>query len=88
MRLLSGSAPQRRHAATTTRSGSRPRSWWITSTSKCVALNKIVGEARAIVVTGGIERAIQYFHSFRDYLLERRSRYQAIVAFSVDHQYR
>ncbi len=52
-----------------------------------LALNKIGGEARAMVVTGGIERAIQYFHHFRDYLKERKSRYQPIVAFSGEHEY-
>jgi type I restriction enzyme, R subunit len=52
-----------------------------------LALNKIGGEARAMVVTSGIERAIQYFHAIRDYLLERKSRYQAIVAFSGEHEY-
>ena len=53
-----------------------------------IALNKIGGQARAMVVTGGIERAIQYFHAFRDYLKERKSPYQAIVAFSGEHEYR
>jgi type I restriction enzyme R subunit len=38
-------------------------------------------------VTSGIERAIQYFQAFRDYLAERKSRYQAIVAFSGEHEY-
>ena len=38
-----------------------------------LALNKIGGQARAMVVTSGIERAIQYFHAFRDYLGERKS---------------
>ena len=52
-----------------------------------LALNKIGGEARAMVVTTGIERAIQYFHAIRDYLTERKSRYQAIVAFSGEHEY-
>ena len=33
-----------------------------------IALNKIGGQARAMVVTSGIERAIQYFHAIRDYL--------------------
>jgi type I restriction enzyme R subunit len=47
-----------------------------------LALNKIGGEARAMVVTSGIGRAIQYFHAIRDYLAERKSRCQAIVAFS------
>ena len=52
-----------------------------------LAKNKIGGQARAMVVTNGIERAIQYFHAIRDYLAERKSRYQAIVAFSGDHEF-
>ncbi|HEX5445122.1 MAG TPA: type I restriction endonuclease subunit R, partial [Pirellulales bacterium] len=52
-----------------------------------IALNKIGGQARAMVVTSGVERAIQYFHAFRDYLQERKSPYQAIVAFSGEHEY-
>ncbi len=52
-----------------------------------LALNRIGGEARAMVVTSGIERAIRYFHAIRDYLAERKSRYQAIVAFSGEHEY-
>lgn len=48
---------------------------------------KIGGQARAMVVTSGIERAIQYFHAFKDYLIERKSPYQAIVAFSGEHEY-
>src|SRR3989442_8139593 len=43
-----------------------------------IALNKIGSQARAMVVTSGIERAIQYFHAFREYLKERKSPYQAI----------
>ena len=52
-----------------------------------LALNKIGGQARAMVVTSGVERAIQYYHAFRDYLQERKSRCQAIVAFSGEHEY-
>jgi type I restriction enzyme R subunit len=52
-----------------------------------LAQNKIGGEARAMVVTNGIERAIQYFHAIRDYLKERKSRCQAIVAFSGEHEF-
>jgi type I restriction enzyme R subunit len=52
-----------------------------------IAAGKIGGQARAMVVTSGIERAIQYFHAFRDYLIERKSPYQAIVAFSGEHEY-
>ena len=44
-------------------------------------------QARAMVVTSGIERAIQYYHAIRDYLAERKSPYQAIVAFSGEHEY-
>ena len=52
-----------------------------------MAAGKIGGQARAMVVTSGIERAIQYFHAFKTYLLERKSPYQAIVAFSGEHDY-
>ena len=52
-----------------------------------LAAGKIGGQARAMVVTSGIERAIQYFHAFKTYLVERKSSYQAIVAFSGDHEY-
>ncbi len=52
-----------------------------------LAQNKIGGAARAMVVTNGIERAIQYFHAIRDYLKERKSRYQAIVAFSGEPEF-
>ena len=52
-----------------------------------LALNKIGGKARAMVVTGGIERAIQYYRAIRQYLLERKSPHQAIVAFSGEHKY-
>jgi type I restriction enzyme R subunit len=53
-----------------------------------IAQKKIGGKAKAMVVTSGIERAIQYFHAFRDYLTETKSRYQAIVAFSGEHEYK
>jgi type I restriction enzyme R subunit len=52
-----------------------------------MALNKIGGKARAMLVCNGIERAIQYFHAFKAYLEERKSPYQAIVAFSGEHEY-
>ena len=48
---------------------------------------KVGGQARAIVATGGIERAIQYYHAIANYLRERKSPYQAIVAFSGEHEY-
>ena len=52
-----------------------------------IALNKIGGQARSMVVCSGVQRAIQYFHAIRDYLKERKSPYQAIVAFSGEHEY-
>jgi len=52
-----------------------------------LAANKIGGQARAMVITSGIERAIQYFHAFQNYLAERKSPYKAIVAFSGVHDY-
>lgn len=52
-----------------------------------IAKGKIGGQARAMVVTGSIERAIQYFHAFQAYLSERKSPYRAIVAFSGEHEY-
>ncbi len=52
-----------------------------------LAQNKIGGNARAMVVTNGIERALQYYHAIKDYLDTRKSRYSAIVAFSGDYQF-
>ena len=52
-----------------------------------LARRKIGKQARAMVVTGGVERAIKYFHAIREYLEERKSPYQAIVAFSGEHEY-
>jgi len=52
-----------------------------------MATGKIGGQARAMVITSGIGRAIQYYHAFKEYLVERKSPYQAIVAFSGEHEY-
>lgn len=52
-----------------------------------IAPGKIGGKARAMVVTSGIERAIQYFHAIKAYLIDRKSPYQAIVAFSGEHEF-
>ena len=54
---------------------------------RVLARRKIGGEARAMVVTGGIERAVQYFHAIRAYLAERKSPYRALVAFSGEHEF-
>jgi type I restriction enzyme, R subunit len=52
-----------------------------------VATLKIGGQARAMVVTGGIHRAIQYFHAISDYLKERKIPWKCIVAFSGEHEF-
>ena len=52
-----------------------------------LAKNKIGGKARAMVITGGIKLAIEYFDAIRSYLEERKSPWKAIVAFSGEHEY-
>ncbi len=52
-----------------------------------LSLNKIGGEARAMVVTSGIERAVQYYHAVQAYLAETKSPHRAIVAFSGEHEF-
>jgi len=52
-----------------------------------LAAGKIGGQARAMVVTSGIERAIQYYQAIKTYLIERKSPYETIVAFSGEHDY-
>ena len=48
---------------------------------------KIGGQARAMVVTSSINRAITYYYAIRECLAERKSPYRAIVAFSGEHEY-
>ncbi len=52
-----------------------------------IGQRKIAGEARAMVVTGGIRRAIEYYHAISKYLTEQKSAYKAIVAFSGEHEF-
>jgi type I restriction enzyme R subunit len=49
--------------------------------------NKIGGQARAMVVTNGIERAIQYYHAIQAYLKDRKSKFESLVAFSGEHEF-
>jgi len=51
------------------------------------AARKIGNKARAMIICSGIARAIQYFHAVSAYLIERKSPYRAIVAFSGEHEY-
>lgn len=48
---------------------------------------KIGGQARAMVVCGSVERAIDYYHVIARYLSDLHSPYKAIVAFSGDREY-
>ena len=50
-------------------------------------LQKIGGQARAMVVTSSIHRAISYYDAIRAYLVERNSPYRAIAAFSGEHEH-
>ena len=72
---------------TSTRSGSRPRSWSTTSTSRSSPSARSTARRGRWWSPTGSERAIQYFHAIRDYLKERKSPYQAIVAFSGEKDY-
>ena len=50
-------------------------------------MSKIGGKARAMVVTGGIERAIEYYYAICGCLEARKSHFKAIIAFSGDKEY-
>jgi len=52
-----------------------------------ITKGKIGGQARAMVVTAGIERAIDYYYAICSCLKDRNSPYKAIVAFSGDKEY-
>ena len=49
---------------------------------------KIGGQARAMVVTGSVNHAIEYFYAFQAYLKEINSPFKAIVAFSGEREYK
>lgn len=51
-----------------------------------LAKRRIGGQARAMVVTNGIKNAIQYYRAISAYLAECKSEYEAIVAFSGEHE--
>ncbi|MDR2697267.1 MAG: DEAD/DEAH box helicase family protein [Holophagales bacterium] len=52
-----------------------------------IAKGKIGGKARCMVVTAGVERAIDYYHAIMRCLKDRGSPCKAIVAFSGDREY-
>ncbi|MDG0277023.1 type I restriction endonuclease subunit R [Klebsiella pneumoniae] len=54
--------------------------------SQVVGKHKIGGKARAMIVCNGISRAIDYFREVSDYLIQIKSPYKAIVAYSGDFE--
>jgi type I restriction enzyme R subunit len=52
-----------------------------------IAKGKIGGQARCMVVTSSIERAIEYYYAICHCLEVRKSPYKAIIAFSGDKEY-
>jgi type I restriction enzyme R subunit len=52
-----------------------------------IAKGKVGGQARAMVVTSSILRAIEYYHAINRCLEARKSPYKAIIAFSGDKEY-
>lgn len=53
---------------------------------KVIARGKIGGQARAMVATNGIDRAIDYFRAISAYLITRKSSYRAVIAFSGERE--
>ncbi len=56
--------------------------------NQVISKGKIGGQARAMVVTAGIERAIDYYFAITRLLRKRRSQFKAIVAFSGEKDYK
>lgn len=54
--------------------------------SQVLAKRLVSGKARAMIVTGSILRAIEYFKAFEKALAEIKSPHKAIVAFSGEHE--
>ena len=52
-----------------------------------VAQGKLGGKARAMVVTGSVKRAIEYYYMITDALEDRKSQFKPIIAFSGDKEY-
>jgi type I restriction enzyme R subunit len=52
-----------------------------------LARRKIGGQARAMVVTSGVQQAIRTYHAICEALEKRKSPYRAIVAFSGEREY-
>ena len=55
--------------------------------NQVLAQRKIGGQARAMVVTGSVDRAIQYYDAIQAYLAKRKRGYKALVAFSGEREH-
>lgn len=55
--------------------------------SEVISKGKVGGKARAMVVTSGIPRAIEYYNAISRLLSERKSPFKAIIAFSGTANY-
>jgi len=53
-----------------------------------VGKRKIGGKARAMVITSGIIRAIEYYHAINSYINEKNLSFKVIVAFSGEKEYK
>ena len=56
--------------------------------SQIISKGKIGGQARAMVVTSSIERAIDYYYAISKLLEDRRSQFKPIIAFSGEKEYK
>lgn len=56
--------------------------------NQVISKGKIGGQARAMVVTASIARAIEYYYAITKLLNERNSQYKAIVAFSGEKDHK
>ena len=54
---------------------------------RVLAPRLVGGEARAMVVAGSVDRALGYFRAISAYLVERKSPWRAIVAFSGEREF-
>jgi type I restriction enzyme R subunit len=52
-----------------------------------IKAKKIGGKARAMVVAAGVDRALEYYDAIKRELIERRSPYKVVIAFSGEHEY-
>lgn len=55
--------------------------------TQVVGQRKIGGQARAMIITSAILRAIEYFQAVNEYIAEKKLPFKTIVAFSGEHEY-